>query len=341
MVVPDTLFDNEGMLDLVARRAAAAGMSSAEQEDLRSRIARMFERAGSRERFINAEFRRGSAIDMIKRAGTEAITAAGKRAEDIDLIIYCSVSRGWLEPSTAAAVQAALGATNASCFDVVEACAGWMRAVEVAGSLMASGRYRNALVVGVEDGLQDIIMPVVKGTRVAEENLAGFTVGSAATATFLEPDDTQPVEIEIRSKGTLHDICMLPLSSAAAFLPDDGREVPVAGMFLSYSEPLFSNAIQLMVEATRPWLATLDMTSVALFIPHAASQKAAEVLRKLLHIPEEKWLCPHGEFGNTVAMSMPVALDFAVRTGRVKRGDRICFLVAGAGISFGYGMLTY
>jgi 3-oxoacyl-(acyl-carrier-protein) synthase III len=329
------------MLGVVARRAQAAGMSAAEQDDLRNRIGRMFDRAGSRQRFINAELRRGSAIDMVKRAGTEAIAAAGKRPEDIDLIIYCSVSRGWLEPSTAAAVQAALGATNASCFDVVEACAGWMRAVEVAVSLMAGGRYANALVVGVEDGLQDIIMPVVKGTRIADENLAGFTVGSAATATLLEPDDTQPVEIEIRSKGTLHDICMLPLASAAAFLPDDGRELPVADMFLSHSEPLFSNAIQLMVEAARPRLATLDMETVALFIPHAASTKAAEVLRKLLRVPEEKWLCPHGEFGNTVAMAMPVALDFAIRTGRVKRGDRIFFVVAGAGISYGYGLVTY
>lgn len=339
--VPENLLDNDAMLRLIGDRAAARGVGEQDREELKSRIAGMFDRAGSRERHFDGNPRRGAAIDMVRRASQRALADAGREAEDVDLLIYCSVSRGWLEPSSAAAVQAAIGAHNASCFDVLEACAGWMRAVEIGDSLMRTGRYRNALVVGVEEGLQDAIMPASLEAGGSEHHLAGYTVGAAASAMLLEADPLLPVEIEIRSRGELHDLCMIPLPGVGAFLPDDGRELPIVGRFLSHSERLFAKVGRALVQMMRVRLTKADRDELALFILHAASANAGESLRKLLHIPENKWLCAHAEFGNTVAMSMPVALDLAIKTGRVKRGDRICFLVASAGISFGYGMLTY
>lgn len=337
---PSMRIDNQTFLSLLDQRVSADGMSPQARAEVSDKVRGIFERAGTRERFMLYPPRPGYAAELLQRAARDALDAAGRTADEIDLIIYCSVARGWMEPSTAAAAQAMIGARNASCFDVMEACAGWMRAVEVAEALLRSGRYRNALVLGVEAGMQDTIMPRGGETEVADEHLAGFTLGEAATAMLLEPGEGAAPEIVLRSDGELHDVCMIPLPAIAAFLPAGAQHVPEAGRFLSHADRLFTRVITALVGVMRPRLANGGGEEIDLFILHAASSRAGEVVRRALDIPPEKWLCPHDVFGNTVSMSMPVALDHALKTGRAKKGDRVCFLVGSAGISYGYGILT-
>ncbi len=333
------LIDNPTFLSLLDDRVSADGMADGARAEVAERVRGIFERAGTRERFMLYPPQPGYAAELLQRAAQAALDKAGRDAAEVELIIYCSVARGWMEPSTAAAAQAMIGARNASCFDVMEACAGWMRAVEVAEALMRSGRYRNALVLGVEAGMQDTILPRGGETAVADEHLAGFTLGEAATAMLLEPDDAPPPEIVLRSDGELYDVCMIPLPAVAAFLPEGTGALPQAGRFLSHADRLFTRVITALVGVMRPRLAA-GQDDIDLFILHAASSRAGEVVRRALDIPPGKWLCPHDVFGNTVSMSMPVALDHALQTGRAKRGDRVCFLVGSAGISYGYGILT-
>ena len=337
---PSMRIDNPTFLSLLDDRVAADGMADGARAAVAERVRGIFDRAGTRERFMLYPPQPGYAAELLQRAASDALAKAGRDAEEIELIIYCSVARGWMEPSTAAAAQAMIGARNASCFDVMEACAGWMRAVEVAEALMRSGRYRNALVLGVEAGMQDTLMPRGGETAVADEHLAGFTLGEAATAMLLEPDDAPAPEIVLRSDGDLYDVCMIPLPAVAAFLPASVAQPPEVGRFLSHADRLFTRVITALVGVMRPRLADGGQDDIDLFILHAASSRAGEVVRRALDIPEEKWLCPHDVFGNTVSMSMPVALDHALATGRAKKGDRVCFLVGSAGISYGYGILT-
>jgi 3-oxoacyl-[acyl-carrier-protein] synthase-3 len=91
---------------------------------------------------------------------------------------------------------------------------------------------------------------------------------------------------------------------------------------------------------TRKRLACPDAGSIDLFIPHAASDSAAEAGRRAVGIPPEKFFCGHADFGNTVSMAMPTALAHALKAGRARRGERICFLVASSGITYGYGIMT-
>lgn len=337
---PSMRIDNDTFLSLLDERVTADGMPAEARAEVAERVRDIFDRAGTRERFMLYPPEPGYAAGLLRRAATEALAKAGRDAADIDLIVYCSVARGWMEPSTAAAAQALIGAHNASCFDVLEACAGWMRAVEVADALLRAGRYRNALVLGVEAGMQDTLMPRGGDTEVASEHLAGFTLGEAATAMLIEPDGSPAPEIVIRSDGELYDVCMIPLPGIAAFLPGDAATLPESGRFLSHADRLFTRVITSLVGVMRPRLDGDAMKDIDLFILHAASSRAGEVVRRALDIPEEKWLCPHDVFGNTVSMSMPVALDHALKTGRVKHGDKVCFLVGSAGISYGYGILT-
>jgi 3-oxoacyl-[acyl-carrier-protein] synthase III len=338
-VQPSNDFDNSGYLDLIDRNLAETGMADGERSHAIERLARIYDKAGSSHRRMEPTPHRGHSMDLLRHAALQALAEASRMPEDVDLIIYCSVARGWMEPSSAAAAQAAIGAVNASCFDVLEACAGWMRAVEIADALMRSGRYGNALIVGVEAGMREVAIPRAGGFHLHDEHLAAFTIGESATAMLVEHDEAPPPEIDIRSDGRLHEVCMIPLPMAESFLLSEGPS-PDPIRFVSHSERLFPAVMTPLIPLMRKRLAAPDAASIALFIPHAASGKASEAVRKALGIPAEKFLCGHARFGNTVSMAMPTVLDFARRSGRIKPGDRVCFLVASAGISYGYGILT-
>lgn len=339
VATPPERINNDIFFSGLAERTAADGMGGAERAELERRLRRLFDRAGTRERHLLYPPKPGYAADLLRQAATEALARAGRRAEEVELILYCAVARGWLEPSSAAGAQALIGARNASCFDVLEACAGWMRAVEVADSLLRAGRYRNALILGVEAGMQEMILPRGADAEVEEHHLAGFTLGEAATAMLVEADGAAPPEIVLRSDGGELQTCLMPLPGVAAFLPA-GADPPPAGRLVSHAERLFTRVITELFRLVRPQLPRLRQEGVRLFIPHAASSRAGEVARRALGIPAEEWLCPHAEFGNTAAMSMPVALDQARRSGRLATGDKACFLVGSAGITYGYGVLT-
>lgn len=334
---PSRRFTNEELLAQLDATMQAEGFSPKERVALAARLRRLFTRAGSETRALAYPPPPGHAAALLAEAAATALARAGLRADALDLIVYCSVARGWLEPSSAAGAQALIGAGNASCFDVLEACAGWMRAVEVTSALLASGRYRTAMILGVEAGMLNALLPR-PGQPIGEEHLAGFTLGEAASAMVVTAGGEAP-EIVLRSDGSQLETCMIPLGGIGAFLPA-GRVAPEPGRFLSHAETLFTRVITALVEVMRPRLARLAPGEVELFIPHAASQRAGEVVRRALGIARPAWLCGHASFGNTVAMSMPVALDHAYATGRAKPGARACFLVASAGITYGYGMLT-
>jgi 3-oxoacyl-[acyl-carrier-protein] synthase III len=331
VATPPHHLDNDNLLAILGRMS----LGDDAVEDVRD----TFRRCGSERRFLDLPHR-GYALDLVRRACAEALARADVPARDVDLLIYCSVARGWLEPSTAAAVQAAIGASAASCFDVAEACAGWVRALELADALLRTGKYRTALVVGVEAGMQRYVLPPERVESVAPEHRAGYTIGEAATATVLTADG-EPFHSELRSVGELFDVCMIPLANADAFFPDDTRSLPTVDRFTSLSERLFTRVISELVEMMRERIRRPPLDDVALFVPHGASARASEVVRRALDVSTATWFCGHHHFGNAVDMAMPAALARAIELGRLRRGQRVCFLVGSAGISVGFGSLVY
>jgi 3-oxoacyl-[acyl-carrier-protein] synthase III len=337
MALPEYQISNADLLGLL--RARLPEGPAGETEATVGQIARVLWACGSDQRFL-APHGRGYAINLLKQATQDALGRAEVSPAEIDLIIYCGVARGWLEPSTAAALQRAVGATNASCFDVLEACASWVRALELADALMRAGRYRNVLVAGVEAGMQACLGLTDAPFTVSDEHLAGFTIGEAATATLVTPEGPA-LDCRIASFGDAFDTCMIPLANADAFLEADLGPVPQAGRFMSHGDRLFRRAIMETVDICRRKLAEIGSDEINLFILHGASERASEIVRQALGAPKHKWLCGHTVFGNTVSMSMPTALRHAEDKGLIRRGDRIMFVVASAGISAGYGIVEY
>jgi 3-oxoacyl-[acyl-carrier-protein] synthase III len=337
MALPEYQISNVELLDLL--RARLLNGSPDQTEATVGQIARVLWACGGDKRYL-APHDRGYAIKLLKEATLDAFERARLLPSDVDLIIYCGVARGWLEPSTAAALQRAVGATGASCFDVLEACASWVRALELADSLMRTGRYRNALVAGVEAGMQAYLGLTEERFTVSDEHLAGFTIGEAATATLVTAEGPA-FDCRIASFGDMFDTCMIPLPNADAFLEPNLGAVPRPCRFLSHGDRLFRRAIMETVNICRKKLDEVGSDAIDLFVLHGASERASEIVRQALDAPKHKWLCGHAVFGNTVSMSMPTALRHAEDAGMVKRGHRVMFVVASAGVSAGYGIVNF
>jgi 3-oxoacyl-[acyl-carrier-protein] synthase III len=337
---PQARFDNDGAIDMLAERY----FKDAEAETKRSVLAEvreLIERCGSRERCLDLDGSRGHAMALMESAARSALAEADVAASSIDLIVYYGVARGWLEPSTAAVVQHVIGANNASCFDVLEACAGWARALEIASALMQTRRYRNALLVGVESGMQrfgPLERPIEQMEAV---HLASFTMGEAAAATVIVDDGENPIRAQFRSLGDHYHLCMVTLDNVGAFLPPDHSGTPKGMQFFSIPDQLFRTAITAGIEIWRAAIADIGMERIGLFAMHGASTRASELIRRTLEIVPEKWSCSHAKFGNTGPNSIPIALATAIKEGRLSRGQQVMCLVAASGITVGHCLFTY
>jgi 3-oxoacyl-[acyl-carrier-protein] synthase III len=331
--LPSAVIDNDDIIRRIEERnrdAEPAALAAAT-----ARVRTFLERAGTRKRYmLNGT---ESAIGLMGKAIAQALERAALPPSDLDFIIYAGVGRGWLEPSTAAAIQREIGAQRAACFDIMEACASWLRAVQVSDAYFKAGIYRKGLIVNCECSLERFCTWDIVGRDNLDHLLAAFTVGEAATATVVAAGDSD-LYVTTHSLGQHCDLCMIPLPNAASYLPGyDAQYEP--NRFYSVSDRLFETAINKLVEIYRQD-PVLGRREHDIAIPHAAGTTAGDVLRRLMRLPEERWYCTHSRYGNTVAASVPVGISAAMDEGRIGPGTRLLAVVGSAGISVGFMSLT-
>lgn len=337
-VLPEHEWSNDTLLEFLrdGHSDEEAPVRAKALNDIRQTL----DRCGTRTRFYGTA-RPGYALELLRDAARQALEEAKIAASELDFIIYCSVARGWLEPSTAAAIQHLIGAERASCFDIIEACAAWMRAAQTANAFLKTGVYKKGLLIGVEAGMQSFSVSKRELESIGPNDLASFTVGEGATAAVVEAGPIDDFTCEIRSLGQYYDLCMLPLQNYEYFMPHNRRGSMTPNRFNVRSDKLFFHSMTELVDMLRPKIKVIGLDNIDLFILHAASSRAGHIVRRTLGIPESKWFCPHERFANTAAMSIPLALATAVREGRLNRGDQLAILIAAGGISIGYGIFTY
>lgn len=335
--VPSCVVTNDDVLQMV--EAASNGSLGREAwPRVENRIREFLDRAGTQKRYTLADGE--TAIGILRNAVNRALTDADVAPAELDFIIYAGVSRGWLEPSMAALVQREISAARAACFDILEACASWIRAVQVAQAFFRAGTYRCGLIVNCECAIADFAPFALTGEDDLESSLAGYTIGEAATATIVAARDDSDFYLTMRSFGDHCDLCMIPFANAKSFMPTIESGRPAANRFYSKSEKLFKSTIKYLWDTY-----TKDPVLAArrhdIYFPHAASAKAGELARRNLGIAEDRWYCTHARFGNTVAASVPLGISCAIDDGALARGDRILAIVGSAGISVGFLSLTY
>jgi 3-oxoacyl-[acyl-carrier-protein] synthase-3 len=284
------------------------------------------ERTGIKQRHIA---RTESATDLGAMAARAAMEKAHVNAGEIDIIVLGTASPDRLLPSAAVDLQAALGASRAAAFDVGAACSGFIYGCTVAEGLMAAGGAETALVVGVEK---------LSAITDWQDRSTCVLFGDGAGAAILKRSKQQKgiLSTYVRSDGTLGDLLCRP--SGGAVRPFDATVLDDRSQFIRMNgREVFKHAVRSMSDAAARALdgAKLTGADIDLMIPHQANIRIIEATAKHANIPMDKVYVNVDRFGNTSAASIPIALDEAIETGRIREGSIVLLVAFGAGFTWG------
>ncbi|HPT06575.1 MAG TPA: beta-ketoacyl-ACP synthase III [Candidatus Omnitrophota bacterium] len=283
-------------------------------------------RTGIKERRIIAQSEATS--DLAYKAALQALAEAKLKPEQIDLIIVATITPDMQFPSTACFVQHKLGATNAFCFDVAAACAGFVYAVTIAKQFIARGALKNALVIGSET-LSTI-------TDWQDRNTCVLFGDGAGACVLSEVKSGGILSSYLGSDGSMSDILMVP--GGGSRNPASHETIDQRQHFIKMrGNELFKIAVNVMAEAACKAVekAGLKADDIDLVIPHQANIRIIMAVAKKLGLTEEKVFFNIEKYGNTSSASTIIALTEAVKIGRVRKGDIILLDAFGAGLTWG------
>lgn len=274
---------------------------------------------------------------MGSAAARQALGDAGLTPADVDALIVGTASWDRLLPSQACDVQAALGANGAAAFDLGAACSGFVYSLAMAEAMIATGHARTALVIGAER-LSRIMNVQDRSTAILFGDGAGAVVVRAA-----EPGDGRGIlAAYLKSDGMLGDLLYRPGGGALdppseAMLERGSYYIRMAG------REVFKNAVRSMADACDHALDQAGLTGddVDILIPHQANVRIIDATAKHAGIPPEKVYVNVDRYGNTSAASIPIALDEAVRAGRVTPGTLVLLVAFGGGFTWGSAVIRW
>jgi 3-oxoacyl-[acyl-carrier-protein] synthase III len=293
------------------------------------------ERTGIRRRHIAAEGQTTSDLALI--ASRKALEAAGLDAKDLDAIIFSTVTADNLMPTAACHLQAKLGARTIMAFDLSAACSGFVYGITVADQFIRSGMYKHILVIGAEV-LHNFVDYQDRETCILFGDGAGAMVISRA-----EPGEESAIlSSHLHVDGTLGELFVLPAGGSAMPFSQHVLDNRLHYVKMKGRE-IFKNAVRGMTQSCQEALEANKMTNkdVDWLIPHQANMRILESVAHYFKIPTEKVIVNLPETGNTSAATIPIAMDEAIRDGRIKRGQNILLTAFGAGLTYGSVMLRY
>ena len=319
------------------RQESAADLPPEQMERLIKRLRILFRFAGSRDRYEREKGERSG--DFVLKAAREALAKADLGPEDIDLVLYVGVGRGWLEPGMSNYFTHALGLRNATCFDVLDACLSWLRALYISYHFLKNGAYKRILVLNGEFNAEYANLRITHPDQL-EYRFAQCTIGEAATATILEPrQEGEEPHFEFKTEASLHPLCKIPLPQIAQYSEEERYPALDPLVFFSYSKELLQEAQPIMTAAYRN-SAELKRRPFDIAFAHSASRYAIEGidqeiggLGRTVNVFEL--------YGNTVSASVPLAMCWAIEQGRLQRGMKMLYVVGSAGFSVGFAHLVY
>ncbi len=293
-------------------------------------------RTGIRERRIAAPDEASS--DMGVKAAQRALDDAGLTAADIDLLIVATVTPDMPMPACACFIQYKLGIpSNAACFDLNAACSGFVYALDTACAMLESGRYKKALVIGVEK-LSAIVDWQDRTTCVLFGDGAGATVIGISDG----PEKRGLLGTCLRSFGEGAELLCIPRGGSRA--PSTAESIATRGHCLQMKgKEVFKLAVRGMDEAARDILEQhqIHADQISLVIPHQANLRIIESISQYLELPMERFFVNLDRYGNTSAASIPIALDEARRAGRIQPGDLTLLVAFGAGLTYGSALIRW
>ena len=282
------------------------------------------ERTGIHQRHIAADGELTS--DLAVAAALPALAAAGLTANQIDLVVLATATPDQTFPATATAVQAKLGMTRGTAFDVGAVCSGFLYALGVADSMLRAGSAETALVIGAET-FSRILDWEERGTAVLFGDGAGAIVLRAEDCTGT-PADAGVLAVKLHSDGR---------HSALLHVDGGPSSTGTVGKLRMKGREVFRHAVVNLAEVVGEVLGEAGLTAadVTWLIPHQANLRILEATAKKLGMPLDRVVVTVDAHANTSAASVPLALDVAVRDGRVRPGDLLLLEAMGGGFTWG------
>jgi 3-oxoacyl-[acyl-carrier-protein] synthase III len=284
------------------------------------------ERTGIRSRHFATD-NQGSS-DLATEAARKALAAAGISADDLDLIIVATSTPDMVFPSVATMVQHKLGTAGCPAFDVQAVCSGFIYALTIADSMIQSGSAKRALVIGAE---------VFSRILDFKDRTTCVLFGDGAGAVILEASEKPGIlATDLHADGKHKDILCVPGHVNRGGILGD----PVLKMD---GQAVFKLAVGVLEETARASLAKASLTDADIdwLIPHQANIRIMQSTAKKLKMSTDKVVVTVDQHGNTSAASIPLALDTAVRDGRIQRGQTLMLEGVGGGFTWGSVLLRY
>ncbi len=273
-------------------------------------------RTGIKERRIAGS---ESLTDMAYRASLEALESAQIDPQEIDAIILATLTPDLGFPATACLLQARLGANRAYAFDISAACSGFLYGLEIASSMLSSGRAKRVLLVGAEK-----LSQIVDWTDRATCVLFGDGAGAVVLSSEGEGELLASV---MRSDGNYWEILY---AERCGYIKMKGKE-------------LFKLAVRSMADVCEEVLqrAGVSTQDINLIVPHQANIRIIQALAEKLNVPMERVYSNIHKYGNTSAASIPIALCEAYKEGKLKRGDLVLLTAMGGGLTWGASLIRF
>jgi 3-oxoacyl-[acyl-carrier-protein] synthase-3 len=286
-------------------------------------------RTGIRQRHVAAEGETTGDLSFL--AAERALAAAGVKASELDLIVLGTTTPDLIFPSTACLVQARLGANGCAAFDVNAACSGFVYALGIADKFIRSGQSKKVLVIGAETL-----------TRMIDwkERETCVLFGDGAGAVVLEASDEPGIYATcMHADGGYKELLWNPVGVSAGFRdePNHGVRIQMAG------REVFKVAVKTLDSLVEQTLQAAGMEAAQLdwLIPHQANLRIIEATAKRLNMSMEQVIVTVDKHANTSSGSVPLALDYAVRSGKVQRGQNLLLEAFGGGFTWASALLRY
>ena len=287
-------------------------------------------RTGIRQRHIAAEGQ--TTCDLAEGAARAALQAAGVKPHEVELLIVGTTTPDLIFPSTACLLQHRIGANGCGAFDVNAACSGFIYALSVAEKFIRSGAVKTALVVGAE---------TLSRMLDWEDRSTVVLFGDGAGAVVLKASEEPGIlSTHIHADGAYKELLWNPVGVSAGFKPEEknaGVRVMMAG------NEVFKVAVKTLDRVVEETLAAngLDRHAIDWLIPHQANLRIIQATAKRLDMPMERVIITVDKHGNTSSGSVPLALDTAVRSGKIQRGQLLLLEAFGGGFTWGSALVRY
>jgi 3-oxoacyl-[acyl-carrier-protein] synthase III len=270
-----------------------------------------------------------TAGSMAEQAARAAIDAAAISPNDIDFIIVATTTPDYICPSVACLLQHRLGIKGCAAFDLVAACSGFIYGMSVADQYIKSGMAKNVLVVASE---------IMSHLLDWDDRRTCVLFGDGAGAVILQASDQPGIRsTHIHADGTYEALLWVPSALPAQRKPDIEPTLKMQG------NEVFKLAVNTLSQCVDEVLQhnKIKEDEIDWLIPHQANIRIIQGIAKKLNLPMEKVVLTVAEHGNTSAASIPLALDRAVRDGRIKRNDTLLLEAFGAGLTWGSALVDY